>query len=1441
AVTTLAGATTQGHADGTGTAAGFYYPFGVACDGSGNLYVADTYNNEIRKIVISSGSVTTFAGSTTSGSLDGSGTAASFTYPAGIVYDGSGNLYVSELYGNKIRKIVISSAAVTTLAGSGGSGSADGIGALATFSQPDGLTLDGKGNLFIADGGNYEVRMLNLTTHAVTTFAGSATYGSNDGTGSSAEFYTPGDIAYTGSGVFFVVDKYNGEIRKMTAAPKPVAAFTAATTTPCAGTAVQFTDNSTNAPLAWNWTFQDGTKTITSTLQNPSITFNTPGNDSVKLVVTNYTGKDSITKKLYINVNALPTLSISENVIGGSLVCGGHDTLKANATGVATLSYAWNTSGTFDTIMVGGPPAPYNGIVTTLAGSTNPGYADGTGTSAQFVGPSGVTYDGNGNLFIADQGSNRIRKVVIATGVVTAFAGTTASGSADGTGVAASFYQPSGIAYDGNGNLFVADQNNNEIRKVVIATGAVTTFAGSTTAGYADGTGTAASFSAPTGIAYDGSGNLFVVDQSNYEIRKIVISTGVVSTFAGSNSSPATLDGTGTAANFSYPYGIVSDGNGNLYVTEQYGNDIRKIVISTAAVTTLAGSVSSGSADGTGTAASFYYPEGIAYDGYGNLYVSDHQNNEIRRIVTSTGAVSTFAGTTTSGSADGTGTAASFSNPDGLVFDASGNLYLADQSNYEIRKIGVPNFYSVTVTDGNGCKNTTSASAVVYLPATISITGGAQCIGTADTLLAHATGIGSLTYSWNPGISVSDTNIITANNTYSATVVDANGCSATASKNIVLNTTPTLTVSENILGGSLVCGLYDTLTAKATGNGSFSYKWNTSGTHDTILVGGPPAPNLGKVSTFAGSTSNGSTDGTGTMASFYYPSGVAYDGNGNLYVADQYNQLIRKIVIATGAVTSFVGAANVSGNADGTGTAANFQYPTGIAYDGNGNLFVTDQYNNEIRKVVVATGAVSTFAGSATAGTADGIGTAAGFSSPIGITYDGSGNLYVTDQHNYEIRKIVISTGAVTTFAGSSASYATIDGTGTAASFSFPYGITSDGKGNLFVTEQYGNDIRKIVISTAAVTTIAGSSSSGSADGIGTAASFNQPQGITYDGFGNLYLCDGQNYEIRKIAVSTDAVSTIAGTTTFGSADGIGSAAGFNTPAGLAFDASGNLYVADQNNNKIRKIDIPNFYAVTITDKNGCKSTTSASALVYPAAKVTVSGGAQCMGTADTLIAHATATGPVTYNWSPLATGDTNIVLTNNTYSVTITDSVGCVAMTSKNIVMNTTPTVTVSENIIGGSIVCGLHDTLKANASGNGSFVYNWNTSGTHDTIIVGGPPAPSAGAVSTFAGTTTQGYADGIGGLAGFYSPAGMTYDGNGNMYVADAQAGEIRKIVLATRAVTTFAGSALIAAGSADGTGTSASFNWPNAITYDGNGNLYVADQNNNEIRKIVIATG
>jgi sugar lactone lactonase YvrE len=338
---------------------------------------------------------------------------------------------------------------------------------------------------------------------------------------------------------------------------------------------------------------------------------------------------------------------------------------------------------------------------------------------------------------------------------------------------------------------------------------------------------------------------------------------------------------------------------------------------------------------------------------------------------------------------------------------------------------------------------------------------------------------------------------------------------------------------------------------------SANNSWVVAGYSGTFTIRDPAYI----VTTFAGSSS-GNADGTGTAAQFSGPYGVTFDIAGNLFVSDTAsNNRIRKITSA-GVVTTFAGSSY--GSADGTGTAAQFANPYGVTFDSAGNLFVADYSNHRIRKITSA-GAVTTFAGSSS-GYSDGTGTAAQFNGPIGINIDSAGNLFVADFNNNRIRKIT-SAGVVTTFAGSSSGSA--DGTGTAAQFANPYGVTFDSAGNLFVADYSNHRIRKIT-SAEVVTTFAGSSS-GSADGTGTAAQFNTPGGITFDSAGNLLVADVGNHRIRKIT-SAGVVTTAAGSSS-GYSDGLGTAAQFNGPRGIAVDSAGNLFLSDESNFRIRKIE----------------------------------------------------------------------------------------------------------------------------------------------------------------------------------------------------------------------------------------------------------------------------
>ncbi|MBD2723917.1 NHL repeat-containing protein [Hymenobacter armeniacus] len=270
---------------------------------------------------------------------------------------------------------------------------------------------------------------------------------------------------------------------------------------------------------------------------------------------------------------------------------------------------------------------PVSGPGTVLAGAVTAGYADGTGVAAKFNTPTGVAVDANGTVYVADQANNCIRKVT-AAGVTTTLAGSTTAGSADGTGPAAGFNLPTGIAVDLTGALYVADKGNNRIRKITPA-GVVTTLAGSGTAGAADGVGAAASFNAPAGVAVDALGTVYVADQGNHRIRRIT-AAGVVSTLAGSGAATF-ADGTGAAASFNSPSGMAVDAGGTVYVADQLNHRIRRVTPA-GVTTTLAGSGTVGSTDGTGTNASFNTPTGIAITAAGTLYVAEPPTNRIRAI-----------------------------------------------------------------------------------------------------------------------------------------------------------------------------------------------------------------------------------------------------------------------------------------------------------------------------------------------------------------------------------------------------------------------------------------------------------------------------------------------------------------------------------------------------------------------------------------------------------------------------------------------------------------------------------------------------------------------------------------------------------------------------------------------------------------------------------------
>ena len=357
--------------------------------------------------------------------------------------------------------------------------------------------------------------------------------------------------------------------------------------------------------------------------------------------------------------------------------------------------------------------------------------------------PRSIASDGAGNVYFADFGNNRIRKVT-AAGVVSTLAGSGAAAELDGTGAAAKFNGPYGIAYDGGGNLYVSDRTGDVIRKIVIATGVVTTYAGiANTAGSTNLTLLTSKFKSPAGLTVDASGNIYVADLGNNLIRKL--SGNTVTTLAGSGVAGA-ANGTGVLASFNGPNDLVADASGNLFVADELNSLLRKIVINTGVVTTFAGSAA-GYIDATGVAAKFNKLSGISIDALDNLYVADLSNERIR-LVTPAGVVTTIAGSGANAEADGTNIAASFGKPAGIDVDGLGNCYIVDDptgTTGTVRKMSIVG-YSINAAPPAGLVFDPLAGSISGTPtaataATNYTITGYNLSGSSSTVISIAVGV----------------------------------------------------------------------------------------------------------------------------------------------------------------------------------------------------------------------------------------------------------------------------------------------------------------------------------------------------------------------------------------------------------------------------------------------------------------------------------------------------------------------------------------------------------------------------------------------------------------------------------------------------------------------------------------------------------------------------
>ena len=597
------------------------------------------------------------------------------------------------------------------------------------------------------------------------------------------------------------------------------------------------------------------------------------------------------------------------------------------------------------------------------------------------------------------------------------------------------------------------------------------------------GPATEALLAFPSGVAVDTDGNVYVADQGNHRIRK-VSPAGEISTVAGTGTAEFSFDGAPAIDTPLFgPVGVAVDLAGNLYIAERNAHRIRKVA-SSGEISTVAGNGESGfSGDGgPATEARLAFPRAVAVGSDGSLYIADRGNHRIRKV-SPTGEISTFAGTGEEGGFRGDGGPARFALlrfPFGVAVDGTGNVYIADTGNNKIRKV-----------DTSG-----RISSVA---------------GTGDRGLSGDGGLG-----------------------IEARLAAPRGVAADADGTVYISDSGNHSVRKLDLAG-------DISTVAGTGRDGFRRD-----------------------------------GGLATSAELDIPLGIAIDGGGDLLIADSRNHRVRR-VLSSGIITTLAGTNNFGGDG-GPATDALLFFPLSVAVDSVGDLYIADTRNHRIRQVDVS-GTITTVAGTGDPDFAGDGGQARGADlfAPRDLTFDADGNLYIADLGNRRVRKVTPG-GVISTVAGNGSAGSTGDGGPATSAELVPVGVAVDGAGNLFIADNGGSGSRVRKVTTSGVTTtVAGTGEIGFGGdgGPATAAQISFRLGIAVDGADDLYIADTDNSRVRKVGAD-GVITTVAGTggTTIGGDDGgPATSATIVFPAGLSFDESGALYVAERNSNRIRKIN----------------------------------------------------------------------------------------------------------------------------------------------------------------------------------------------------------------------------------------------------------------------------
>jgi len=668
-----------------------------------------------------------------------------------------------------------------------------------------------------------------------------------------------------------------------------------------------------------------------------------------------------------------------------------------------------------------------------------------------------------GNIYFADTDNHSVWKIDALSGAIIRVAGTGTSGFSGDGGPAtqAKLDNPTGVCVDAAGNVYVADTNNNRLRKVTMG-GTITTVAGTGTTGYSGDGGPAinAQLGTPQGLALDSLGNLYIAQKAEHVIRKIALPSGIISRVAGTGSSGYSGEG-GPAvdAKLSYPEAVFVDPLRNLYIADTSNHAIRKVDASTQNISTIAGLLNHAGFSGDGgpaVNADLTYPAGVYKDAAGDIFIADTDNCRIRKVAAATGIITTHAGTGVCDFAGdgGAATGAKINKPTGICGKTGGGLIIADTENSCLRRVDA----TISIVAQTAQRFALSAPGGVALyfctPGScpyVAADQGRQFLYIADTGNNRIWRLDTVTNAITPAAGTGSA----GNTGDGGQAIDA-----------TLNSPAKVAVDPS--GNLFIADTTNCCIRKIDSSGIIT---RVAG---AIKSGGLPD---------CGSSGDG---GAATATKLKLPSGVALDTAGNIYIADTNDHRIRKVTATTGIISTVVNTAGQQTNManpkgdGGAATAATLNYPRGVTVDtvgdGAGDIYIADTGNHCIRKVTAATGIISTVAGTTTGYTGDGgLATAAKLTSPWGVSLDTAGNLYVSDTGNHALRLVnnpgaAINPGVISTVAGiATGGYNGDNQPAVQAQLNSPAGAAlglAKGGGRIFISDSANNRIRMLFLKT---------------------------------------------------------------------------------------------------------------------------------------------------------------------------------------------------------------------------------------------------------------------------------------------------------------------------------------------------------------------------------------